>query len=102
MCERHRVGTAGVPAVADYSTAGFYSMTRSGALTAPGTAPALWHVDLCGTDCAQIRGHDTVLARRPNPEGHDHGHGLASKGALAHRPRSHCPKSAARMSSSST
>ena len=42
------------PAWAD-DLSGFYNVTRMGNVTAPGNTPMMWHVDLCGTGCAQFR-----------------------------------------------
>ena len=42
------------PAWAD-DLSGFYNVTRMGNVTAPGNTAMMWHIDLCGTGCAQIR-----------------------------------------------
>ena len=42
------------PGLAD-DLSGFYNVTRMGNVTAPGNTPMMWHVDLCGTGCAQFR-----------------------------------------------
>src|SRR5262249_39615125 len=52
------VGLPG-PAWAD-DLGGFYNVVISGAVTAPGNTPMMWHIDLCGSGCAQIRDSDGV------------------------------------------
>jgi hypothetical protein len=47
------VGLAG-PARAD-DLSGFYNVTRMGNITAPGNTAMMWHIDACGSGCAQIR-----------------------------------------------
>lgn len=56
------VGLAG-PAWADDLTPGKYNVTRTGGMTpggAPGTAPTMWTVNRCGSDCAQVVGDNAV------------------------------------------